>query len=304
MEQATYITTFDNKIVDISKLTIDELWFLHYEQEKSFADLIKKTKPFSIERAKLMNKGYETINRIMIMRSSKKGKKLESYGAMDAYAQLVKKMVRKVLNKKEKCFFFEAGVGSGKVIKDIAILPNVIAAGCDVYVDKNYISSDLKIYECTIYDALLKLDNNSIDVFYWNDVIEHIPEDEIEEYIKLLSVKMAIGGIIITITPNRLGGPYDITRYFKPIGSTAEGFHFHEYTFQEILTLFYKYNIVSAYGIFGFVRRYWYILSSAWIIDKIKLFGEKLSGYSPLRLKKYWVVLMGCDTSILKKKEC
>ncbi|MCL2704804.1 MAG: hypothetical protein FWE72_01165 [Spirochaetaceae bacterium] len=295
------ITLFNGKEIDISGLTINQLWELHYEQEKAFADLIKKAKPFSPERAALMKKGYETIHKIMIVRSNKAGKEKDSYGAKDLYIKLAEKIVKKIITQKGKCLFFEAGVGTGKILNHIASLENVTAIGCDVFIDKKIINSGLLVHECTIHEALLKLDNNSINVFYWNDVMEHIPEDEIEEYIKVLSQKMDTDGIIITITPNRLKGPCDITAHFEPHGTVAKGFHFHEYTFDEILTIFQKYGIKSEYGFFGYAGKGWYILSSPKYIDRIKLLIEKKVKNLPYKIKKILLVIMGCDTSILKK---
>jgi hypothetical protein len=281
-------------------LSINELWLLHYEQEKSFAKLIRESKPFSHERSILLKNGYETITKIEKMRTSKEGKILSSYGASDSYIKFVEKFVRKTLRRKDKCLFFEAGVGTGKIITSIANIKNVCAMGCDVHVDRNFINSDLTVYECTIYEALEKLGDNSVDVFYWNDVMEHIPEDEIEDHIKLLTSKMNIGGIIITITPNRLKGPCDVTAHFEPRGTIAKGFHFHEYTFHEIITLFKKYNIKNSYGFLGYAKKGWYILGSSKVIDTIKFAGEKISVKFPYLLKKILITIIGCDVSILK----
>jgi hypothetical protein len=270
-----FIISYDGKKIDLSDLTVSQLWLLHYGQEKSFADLIKKSKPFSKERSALMKNGNEAVQKIMRERYKKQGKQLNSFGAADSYLKLAENIVKKVLRKKESCLFFEAGIGTGKIITSIANLKNVSAAGCDVYIDKNIINSDLTVYEATVYEAMLKLPDNSIDIFYWNDVLEHIPEDEIEDYIKLLYKKMNAGGIIITITPNRLKGPCDITAHFEPRGTPANGFHFHEYTFYEITVLFHKYNISSGYGFMGYAKSGWYILGSAKIIDKLKILCTK-----------------------------
>jgi hypothetical protein len=295
------ITTFDNKVINISNLSINELWHLQYEQEKPFANLIKESKPFSRERSILMRNGYETINKIRKIRSSKEGKILSSYGSSKSYGKLVEKIVRNSLRQKGKCLFFEAGIGTGKIIASIANIKNVCAIGCDVYIDRNLINSDLTVYECTIYEALKKLDDNSIDVFYWNDVMEHIPGDEIESHIKILASKMDIGGMIITITPNRLKGPCDITSHFEPHGTIAKEFHFHEYTFYEIITLFKRCNITSGYGFLGYAKKGWYILGSSKVIDKIKFFGEKAVVKFPYLLRKILITIIGCDVSILKK---
>jgi hypothetical protein len=250
-----------------------------------------------------MKSGYETISKISIERYKKEGKQLNSFGASDSYIKLVEKIIRNVLHRKNKCLFFEAGVGTGKIITAVAKLKNVTAMGCDVYIDINFIDSGLTIYEGTIYEALLKLPDNSIDVFYWNDVLEHIPEDEIAEHIELLAQKMSGGGVIVTITPNRLKGPCDITGHFEPHGTIARGFHFHEYTFGEILILFQKHGINSGYGFLGYAKNGWYILGPEGIIDKMKLLTEKAAVIFPYIIKKILVTVMGCDVSILKKKE-
>jgi len=262
--------------------------------------MIKNSRPFSIERNMIMKNGYETIHQIQITRSIKEGKVKYSFGATDAYGNLIKKIIKKVLQKKEKCLFFEAGVGTGKIINSIAGLQNVTAMGCDVYINEELKKSDLMIYECTIYEALRKLNDKSIDVFYWNDVIEHIPEDEIEDYLKLLQNKMNVGGIIITITPNRIKGPCDVTSHFEPRGTIAKGFHFHEYTFYEIIKMFQKYNFESVYGFLGYAGKGLYILGFTKIIDKIKFLTEVISIIFPYFLKKILITITGCDVSIIK----
>lgn len=294
------ILTFDNRIINISRMSISELWSLHYEQEKAFANLIRESKPFSVERAQLMKKGYGTINKIETSRTNKEGRQLESFGSVRHYAKLIKKLLRDILNKKGNCMFLEAGIGTGKIIKEIAVLPNVNVMGCDTYIDRSYISANINVFECTIYEFLNKLEDNSIDVFYWNDVMEHIPEDEIKEHIKLLHKKMAPGGLIITITPNRLKGPCDITWHFEPHGTIAKGFHFHEYTFQEVLNIFKEYNLVSAYSILGYTKKGWYVLMPV-CADKIKLFIEKIAAVLPYIIKRPVVAVAGCDVSIIEK---
>jgi hypothetical protein len=276
---------------------------LHYEQEISFSKIIKKLNPFSIEQNTVMRNGYETVNKIMAMIKIKEGKYLVSFGAHNSYIKFVDKIIKNRLKQKSTCFFFEAGVGTGKIISSIANNKDVHASGCDIYVDKNFLNSDLNVYEGTIYEALTKVSDNCIDVFYWNDVIEHIPEDEIDILLILLASKMAIGGIIITITPNRLNGPSDITSHFEPRGTIAKGFHFHEYTFAEMVTLFEKYNFKSKYILLGYLKRGCYILTSLKIILKIKLVGEKIAAKFPWPIKKKILGILGCDISIFIKVE-
>jgi hypothetical protein len=302
MTSKQFIDTFGEKKIDISELTVDQLYKLNYEQELLFANAIKKSEPFSVERANLMKNAYKTIHEIAILR-----KKIESlpltFGASNSYIKIIEKIIKKYNKNRDRCLFFEAGIGIGKIISAVANLKNVVAMGCDVYVDKKFIDANLIIYEGSIYDSLLKLDDNSIDIFYWNDVIEHILEDEIELYIKLLSKKMKINGIIINITPNRLTGPHDITARFEPPGTIAKGTHFHEYTFREILELFSKYNIESEYGILGPVKGLFVLCNSAKIIDKVKLALEKIAKYLPYIIRKKIFAASGLSVSILKKNK-
>ena len=297
MEIINEIKSFDNKFIDISNLSVAELWLLHYEQEKAFAGLIRQTKPFSVERAEIMHSGYKAINAIMLKRGYLEGNIIESYGSHDSYILFLKKIIKK--SKKKSCIFFEAGVGTGKIIRAIAEIPNLNVMGCDIYIDKKFFNDQLNVTEGTIYENLLKLEDDTIDIFYWNDVIEHIPEDEIEEHIRLLAKKMAPKGLIITITPNRLNGPHDITRHYEPRG-IAKGFHFYEYTFKEVLGLFKKYEIRSGYCILGFLKKGLYMIGPKWL-DKIKIVLEKTAACLPYSIKRILLGLGGCSISILKK---
>ena len=46
---------------------------------------------------------------------------------------------------------------------------------------------------------------------------------------------LAPDGVYICITPSRIAGPHDISKYFSPV---AEGFHLREYTNAELTRLF------------------------------------------------------------------
>jgi ubiquinone/menaquinone biosynthesis C-methylase UbiE len=79
---------------------------------------------------------------------------------------------------------------------------------------------------CTI-----PLPSNSVDVAYSNSLIEHLhPEDAFEQLQDVHRV-LASGGIYICVTPHRLSGPHDVSRYFD---ASATGFHLKEYTIAEL----------------------------------------------------------------------
>jgi ubiquinone/menaquinone biosynthesis C-methylase UbiE len=77
--------------------------------------------------------------------------------------------------------------------------------------------------------------DKSVSVVYSNQLMEHLhPEDSHEQLEEIYRV-LKPGGYYICVTPNRLAGPHDISKYFDPI---ATGFHLQEYTQKELYHLF------------------------------------------------------------------
>ena len=71
-------------------------------------------------------------------------------------------------------------------------------------------------------------------LIYWNDVLEHIPPDEVGEYVAHLHRLLAPGGMLVTITPNWLLRPSDVTGDFCPWRTEARGLHLKEYRLAEV----------------------------------------------------------------------
>ncbi len=78
---------------------------------------------------------------------------------------------------------------------------------------------------------------NSINVAYSNQLMEHLHPDDAFEQLENIYHTLMPGGVYICITPNRLNGPHDISRYFDEV---ATGFHLKEYTISELSSLFKK----------------------------------------------------------------
>jgi SAM-dependent methyltransferase len=76
---------------------------------------------------------------------------------------------------------------------------------------------------------------SSVSVAYSYQLMEHIHPDDAAEQLRNVYDVLAPGGIYICITPNRLAGPHDISRYFETV---AKGFHLKEYTLAELDALF------------------------------------------------------------------
>jgi ubiquinone/menaquinone biosynthesis C-methylase UbiE len=76
---------------------------------------------------------------------------------------------------------------------------------------------------------------NSIDLVYSYQLTEHLHEDDAADQLRNIWHVLRPGGSYICITPNRLNGPHDISRYFDRI---ACGLHLKEYTLTELERLF------------------------------------------------------------------
>jgi SAM-dependent methyltransferase len=74
----------------------------------------------------------------------------------------------------------------------------------------------------------------SIDVAYSNQLMEHLHPEDASEQLRNIYRSLAPGGIYVCITPNRVYGPCDISKYFDEI---ATGFHLREYTAREMRQL-------------------------------------------------------------------
>src|SRR5262249_53890709 len=69
--------------------------------------------------------------------------------------------------------------------------------------------------------------DGAVDVAYSNQLMEHLhPEDAIRQLREVYRT-VKPGGVYVCVTPNRVGGPYDISRHFDKV---ATGLHLKEYT--------------------------------------------------------------------------
>jgi SAM-dependent methyltransferase len=83
----------------------------------------------------------------------------------------------------------------------------------------------------------INVPGNSIDIAYSNQLMEHLHPDDAVVQLQNIYYALAPGGIYICLTPNRLSGPADISKYFD---EEATGFHLKEYTNSELSDLFRK----------------------------------------------------------------
>lgn len=81
----------------------------------------------------------------------------------------------------------------------------------------------------------IPLPDGSVSVAYSSQLMEHLhPEDSREQLTQILRA-LEPGGVYVCVTPNRLTGPHDVSRYFD---DEARGLHLKEYTITELEALF------------------------------------------------------------------
>jgi SAM-dependent methyltransferase len=118
-----------------------------------------------------------------------------------------------------------------------------------------------KNFEMIITDGTrIPLPQNSVDVVYSNQLIEHLHPEDVLEHIQDVHRVLVSGGVYICVTPNRLNGPHDISKYFDNI---ATGLHLKEYTNTGLESIFKRTNfrkVKTVYlvkGIFLLVPSYY-----------------------------------------------
>lgn len=133
--------------------------------------------------------------------------------------------------------YLEIGAGDCALALEIAMNVKQVYA-VDV---SDEITEDLKLpqnFRLVLTDGCsIPVTEASIDVAYSNQLMEHLHLDDAFEQLENIYRSLARGGVYVCLTPNRLSGPHDISKFF---GHTAVGFHLHEYTVAELCELFSK----------------------------------------------------------------
>jgi SAM-dependent methyltransferase len=81
----------------------------------------------------------------------------------------------------------------------------------------------------------IPLPSGSIDLAFTDQVLEHLHPEDADEHLREVHRVLAPGGVYVCITPNRLYGPHDGSKYFDEV---ARGLHLKEYSVTELLEVF------------------------------------------------------------------
>jgi 2-polyprenyl-3-methyl-5-hydroxy-6-metoxy-1,4-benzoquinol methylase len=242
--KSSTVTLVDGQTVSLSDYSDDQLERLHFDQELAFTAAIKASPKNSQQRAETTCHAYQTVCNILDeigLRSGDSG--MLSMGMDARYTRLVLEILARQRKQSVGDGIFEVGFGSGLMLR-AASKAGFRVAGLEVA--PQLLQSARQVIPANCHDGLILGDFRNVDLekhqgryslVYWNDVFEHIPVDEISDYLVRIRSLLAPGGKLLTITPNWHMRPSDVTCVFKPPRTEAIGFHLKEYTLREVRQL-------------------------------------------------------------------
>ncbi len=238
------VTLVDGTAIDIRSLSMQELYQLQIDQEPAFARRIAMSKKGSAERAAVVRQAYESVCLILDEISQRNvATGSLSMGMDHRYTRFVVKMLEQQRRCGRDGGLFELGFGSG-ILLNQAAEHGFRVGGLEV-AGQLFQQAQEKLPECfhpnlwlgDFQSMNMDVHRSSYSVAYWNDVFEHIPVDEISDYLERLFDLLMPGGVLITITPNWHMRPSDCTDMILPPRNEAIGFHLKEYTLGEVRQL-------------------------------------------------------------------
>lgn len=235
----------DGTWLPLAGLTPCELADLQWDQEQRFARAILTFPKRSRERALVIGQAYDTICTILAARRT--GDEPFVMGLDRRYVSLVLRLLQAQAKQsaRQPCLF-EVGYGSGTLLSAVSECGFPVA-GIEISPAMRDMALQTLDREHTL--NLLCGDLRSVahrelnrrpTLIYWNDVFEHICPDEIADYLSHIYNLLEPGGQLVTITPNWLLRPSDVTRVFCPLRTEPRGLHFKEYRLAEVNQLLRK----------------------------------------------------------------
>lgn len=218
----------------------DEQLIEHYEIEKKLANKLRNAS--KEQRRSLYSSLYDELYRL-VPHHSQLTRKMSSQQQEQAIISNMK-LLHRFLDK--DISFLEVGPGDCALSFEVAKhVKKVYAVDVSTTITENLTTPEN--FKLHISDGCsIPLPKNSIDVVYSQQLMEHLHPDDAYDQLKNIFAVVAPGGVYLCITPNRLNGPHDISKYFDTV---ATGFHLKEYTIIELSRLFKKvgFSKVSIY---------------------------------------------------------
>jgi SAM-dependent methyltransferase len=232
----------DGGVQSLAGLSRQELIELQWEQERAFAQRILTAKKGTPERAEIIGLAYDTVPRIFAAVQGLLGE-APIMGVHNRHIRLVLDLLRRQQKRAMQPRLFEIGFGAGKLLRAVrdAGLP---FAGIEVSRSMRQKAVEMlgHEFEENLHTGDILQDgpwysNARWSLVYWNDVWEHIPPDEIGDWLRRIRHMLKPGGQLVTITPNWHMRPADATAYHHPPRTEASGLHLKEYALREVRAL-------------------------------------------------------------------
>lgn len=221
---------------------------LQWEQEQRFAKAITAFPAGSQQRSLIIGQAYDTISTLLARQACLEAAERGEAGGGPLvmgfdkkYAKLVLQLLEMQVARGEgRPRLFEIGYGSGLLLKEVRDFGFEVGG---IEVSGAMRERAMAHLGERFGQGLLLGDFRSVKsedlpgqptVIYWNDVLEHVPVDEVEEYLSHIYKLLAPRGQLVTISPNWLMRPSDVSGDFLPPRSEARGLHLKEYRLKEV----------------------------------------------------------------------
>jgi SAM-dependent methyltransferase len=80
----------------------------------------------------------------------------------------------------------------------------------------------------------IPVEPRTIDLAFSHQLMEHLHPEDAAAQLAGIHAALKSGGVYVCVTPNRLTGPHDISKYF---GSEPRGLHLKEYALAELVAM-------------------------------------------------------------------
>lgn len=199
----------------------------HYELERSLAERLRHAA--KEERRRLYGPVYDELFRGL----SDLQKLADDPEAERQVVELQARALEPLL--RPRAVFLEIGAGAGALALHMASKAGRVfaveasaEAAAGIEAPENF--------ELVLTGSIsLPLDDGSVDLAYSCHFLEHLHPDDARDHAAEVRRVLRPGGSYLCVTPNRLWGPHDISRYFDDVPT---GLHLFEYTHADLARLF------------------------------------------------------------------
>lgn len=218
----------------------------HYEVETALADRLRNAD--RDERLKLYGQVYDELFR-RVPSHPQLTRKLDPNAQANAVAE---RMSLLSLFLRPSSVFLEIGAGDCALSRHVAglVSRSIALDVSQVILDK---AGGTKMEVALSDGRSIPVAEGTVTVAYSYQLMEHIHPDDAMEQLRNIHSALAIGGKYVCVTPSRLNGPHDVSRYFDQV---ARGFHLKEYTVSELDKLFLDVGFRQTEAYVGISHRY------------------------------------------------